>query len=80
MEFIATFYSHFGAMRFKKEVEKTGSPAFLKPVPRALSSSCGTCCAFTASQVPVPSHPDEVEQIVQVVGDREYKTVFSTLE
>ena len=80
MDFIATFYSHFGAMRFKKEVEKAGASAVLKPVPRTLSSSCGTCCAFTAAELPTPSHPDEVEQIVEVAGDGSYKIVFSTLE
>ena len=40
---IATFFSHFGAMRCKKVCDKTGIPARMMPVPRMLSSSCGTC-------------------------------------
>ncbi len=79
MDYIATFYSHFGAMRFRKEVESAGFSAVLKPVPRTLSSSCGTCCAFTAPSLPEPTHPDEVEQVVEVMENGSYKTVFSSL-
>ena len=38
-----TFYSHYGAIQFKKTMEKRGIPVTLMPVPRFLSSSCGTC-------------------------------------
>ena len=38
-----TFYSHYGAIQFKKELEARGIPVTLMPVPRFLSSSCGTC-------------------------------------
>ena len=48
--YIATFYSHFGAIRFKKACEKTGLPASVMPVPRNLSSSCGTCVRFQAAK------------------------------
>ena len=48
MHYIATFFSHFGAIRFKKEMKDIINPA-LRPVPRALSSSCGTCVRFEAT-------------------------------
>ena len=38
-----TFFSHYGAMRFKKNMEARGVAVTLMPVPRFLSSSCGTC-------------------------------------
>ncbi|MCR5428485.1 MAG: DUF3343 domain-containing protein [Lachnospiraceae bacterium] len=79
MDYTATFYSHFGAMRFKKEIEEAGGNARLMPVPRFLSSSCGTCCAFAADALPTPSHPDEIEQIVKMTGDDSYEVVFSNL-
>ena len=47
-DYIATFFSHFGAMSFKKKCEKEGYPATIMPVPRNLSSSCGTCVRFEA--------------------------------
>ena len=43
MTYIATFFSHFGAIRYKKLCEQAGYAAKTMPVPRTLSSSCGTC-------------------------------------
>ena len=77
MTYIATFFSHFGAIRFKKMCTDQGWPAVLMPVPRNLSSSCGTCVRFTSTQpteepyshgrsCPIETPSDEVEQIVEV--------------
>ena len=41
---VATFANHYGAMLFKKNV---GAGCTLRPVPRSLSSSCGTCAFFS---------------------------------
>ena len=46
--FVATFVSHFGAMRFQKQCVRAGWNARLMPVPRSLSSSCGTCVRYEA--------------------------------
>ena len=48
MRYIATFYSHFGAIRFKNEAHSSVTSIELMPVPRNLSSSCGTCARFEA--------------------------------
>ena len=40
MKYIATFYSHFGAIRFNREAPEGGTNMELRPVPRDLSSSC----------------------------------------
>ena len=64
MTCIATFYSHFGAVRFKKDCDGRGWPAKLMPVPRDLSSSCGTCVRYEGD-MPDPV-PQEAEQIVSV--------------
>ena len=45
-QYIATFFSHFGAIRFQHLCAERGYQAQLSPVPRALSSSCGTCVLF----------------------------------
>lgn len=68
-QFVATFYSHFGAIRFKKELDAKYIPVRLGPVPRNLSSSCGTCAFFSAECEPMVSDPDEIEQIVCVGED-----------
>ncbi|MBR6207190.1 MAG: DUF3343 domain-containing protein [Oscillospiraceae bacterium] len=69
MDVIATFYSHFGAVRFRKLCTEAGWAASMAPVPRSLSSSCGTCVRFTGSAMsPVLPVPEEVEQIVEDTG------------
>lgn len=66
MILIATFYSHFGAIRFKRECNKQGISAEAMPVPRDLSSSCGTCVRFETDHVPTFSSNQEVEQVAEV--------------
>lgn len=70
---IATFFSHFGAIRFKKQCEKQGWTARVMPVPRDLSSSCGTCVQYEGECPNVP--PEEVEQIVTITTDG-YKQLY----
>ena len=67
MTYIATFYSHFGAIRFKKLCQAAGMPAELMPVPRNLSSSCGTCVRC-GGETPcrAAQYTEEVEQVVAV--------------
>ena len=50
-QYIATFFSHFGAVRFERLCRERGWQAQLRPVPRALSSSCGSCVYFTAANL-----------------------------
>ena len=51
MIYIATCYSHFGAVKFKKLCEGAGMKARMMPVPRDLSSSCGTCVLFQTAEL-----------------------------
>ena len=67
MIYIATFYSHFGAVRFKKDCKKENITAEAMPVPRDLSSSCGTCVKFeTSKDISSFSWNQEVEQVVEI--------------
>lgn len=74
-EYIATFYSHYGAVCFKKNCEKLGLPAVIMPVPRNLSSSCGTCVRFQSGDPGLPEKNEELEQIVEIQGN-EYRVIF----
>lgn len=47
-QYIATFFSHFGAVRFAHLCKERGWQGEVRPVPRSLSSSCGSCVYFTA--------------------------------
>ena len=67
MTCIATFFSHFGAIRFKKLCRNRDWPAVVMPVPRNLSSSCGTCVRYEGDALcPAAEIPEEVEQIVEI--------------
>lgn len=67
-QYIATFFSHFGAMRFHKLCAERGWSAQLSPVPRTLSSSCGTCVLFQAAELTLKNVNQlitpELEQLV----------------
>lgn len=65
MKYIAMFYSHYGAIQYRKNCEKMNLEAVVMPVPRDLSSSCGTCVRFEA-EGKFPERNEEVEQIVQI--------------
>ena len=66
--YIATFFSHFGAIRFSKQLKSEGIAAKLMPVPRRVSSSCGTCVKYeAASETAV--HSDDLEQLFRVDGE-----------
>ncbi len=64
MNYIVTFYSHFGAVRYKKLCDRAGIAARMMPVPRTLSSSCGTCVRCQEEYLPPDGH-EEIEQIVE---------------
>ena len=66
--YIATFFSHFGAIRFNKDLKAAGLSGKLMPVPRRVSSSCGTCVKFEAAS-PEAIQSDDLEQLFLVNGE-----------
>ena len=66
--YIATFFSHFGAIRFGKQLKEMGLSGKLMPVPRRVSSSCGTCVKFEAES-DTAVHSDDLEQLFLVEGE-----------
>ncbi len=44
--YLATFYSHYGALTFFNILKEKNINPKLMPVPRKISSSCGTCVSF----------------------------------
>ena len=76
MNYIATFYAHFGAIRYKKICNERGIAAKVMPVPRKLSSSCGTCVSYEGDDYIIDdNYIEEIEQIV-VVRDDGYEQVY----
>ena len=48
MNYIATFHTHLSALRTAERMKQASVPARMTPVPRRLSSSCGTCVRYEA--------------------------------
>ena len=70
MTYISTCFSHFGAIRCKRLCDARGFPARLMPVPRDLSSSCGTCVRWEGAGAPPEEFiTEDIEQIVKVTPD-----------
>jgi len=47
MDYIATFFTHSGAVKYKKHMTRLGIGVELLPVPRRLSSDCGIGARFS---------------------------------
>lgn len=74
--YIATFYTHLGALRFYRALLSAGdSSAVMMPVPRKLSASCGTCVRFTLPFRPAWAGED-LEAVYEQTDSR-YITLFT---
>lgn len=47
-QYVATFHTHLSAMRSQRALSQAGISVRLAPVPRSISSSCGTCVKYCA--------------------------------
>lgn len=47
-EYLATFHTHLAALKTHRTLTAAGCKARMAPVPRKISSSCGTCVFYTA--------------------------------
>ena len=64
-DFVATFVTHYDAMQFKRGLDRRGVKGQMAPVPRWLSSSCGTCVRFSAAEEDISSRPTaDLEMLV----------------
>lgn len=62
-EYVVTFFTHYEALLFQRRAESFSIQGKLAPVPRKLSSSCGTCMLFTATE----------QQMEQLCQDAEFQ-------
>ena len=73
-EYIATFWTHFAAMSSLRDLRAAGIEAQASPVPRALSSSCGTCVRYAAEQPCIQRLHRDFERVVVREG-AEYRVI-----
>jgi len=71
-EFIATFHTHLAALMTSRNLNSNGARAGMMPVPRKLSSSCGTCVRYQAEAPLLNLMDADVEAVYEVIGREEY--------
>ncbi len=77
--YIATFYTHFGAVSFSRMLQRCGQAGTMMPVPRALSASCGVCVRFAQMEgLPLEDCDDLTSVYLQ--GDDGFSLVYTTEE
>ena len=74
-DFIATFHTHLSALMSCRSLTERGAAAQMMPVPRALSSSCGTCVRYRAEEAHLDALDEDMEAVYEVCGG-EYKLLL----
>ena len=77
-EYIATFHTHLSALVTSRSLTGLGVQAQMMPVPRKLSSSCGTCVRYLAEDAHLSAMDEDVEAVYEKIGKEEYIQLMST--
>lgn len=75
MIYIITFFTHYGAVKFRREFETSIPDLKLMPVPRELSASCGICAELT-SQMDFSCFTDEDVERIYLIENRAYRLLY----
>lgn len=69
-QYVATFHTHLAALRSCNALKKQGiAGARLAPVPRRLSSSCGTCAFYEGAEPMLSCMDSDVEAVYRRTGE-----------
>ncbi len=66
---IATFYTHASALLSHRALKNAGIEAKMAPVPRSLSSSCGTCVSYRSDDPHFDLLDADVEAVYEASDD-----------
>ncbi len=75
MKYLATFYTHAAALMTNRTLTKKGVVSKLGPVPRKVSSSCGTCVMYTSDDPHLKDMDTDVEAVYEA-SDFGYTELF----
>lgn len=76
MKYTIVFFTHSGAIKFEKKMQKLNIHCTLQPVPRKLSSSCGVCARIEYGGKIENLIEPEVESIYRDVSKAEFDLLF----
>lgn len=75
--YIATFYTQYAAIQFRTHAKKVAVPCRLAPVPRSLSSSCGTCAHYTSTEWDIGFASTDLQAVYKEV-EGGYETLYES--
>ena len=76
-EYIATFHTHLAALMTSRTLTSRGVRVQMMPVPRKLSSSCGTCVRYLADEPNLSAMDQDVEAVYEKIGKEEYTLLMN---
>ena len=72
MNYLVTFFTHFDAMSYQHSLSRLNIQGTLMPVPRKVSSSCGTCVTFTIEEALIPE--------LDLIQMEDYAEIFQIMD
>jgi hypothetical protein len=75
-EYVATFHTHLGALLTYRALQLVNIAAYMAPVPRKLSASCGTCVFYRANVPELAHMTQDVEGVYEIIGEDEYLLIY----
>ena len=78
-EYLATFHTHVSALLTARRLNGEGLTARMAPVPRALSSSCGTCVRYAAEHPHLDWMDADVEGVYRINSENGYEPLMRNL-
>lgn len=75
MKYLATLFTHSGAIKYKNHLKGQGIPVELIPVPRKVSSSCGIAARFEYAGDIRAMISEDIENLF-VIENGNYKLIY----
>jgi hypothetical protein len=75
-QYVATFHTHVSALMTCRNLTGQGVTARMAPVPRRLSSSCGTCVFYAAGEPMLSAMDQDAEAVYLQTGETAYDPIW----
>jgi len=75
--YVATFHTHLSALMSDRSLKAKGVDSRMMPVPRKLSSSCGTCVRYRADEPCLAEMDADVEAVYEELDDGNYAQLMT---
>lgn len=76
-EYIATFFTDSGAIRYNRYLRRKGITAETMPVPRKLSANCGVCVRFLLAADVTDLICQDIDELFEI-KDKDARLVYKS--